>query len=225
MRNPLKKIQPVSPPAEEYGPLSEKTKRVRVPPGQRLAKRWPVLSAERTPKFNGKDWDVTVDGLVKNPQKWTWDEFKNLAKTEQVSDLHCVTTWSLLDQKFGGLSFKRLLEIVQPLPEAEYVTFEAESGYTTAIPLKEGYLLENDVLLAYEHENEPLEADHGGPLRLLVPQLYLWKSVKWLKKISFKSEWERGFWEVRGYHQRADPWLEERYSSEEKPIRRNHKID
>lgn len=210
---------------DDFPELSEKANRERVPPGQRLAKRWPVLSVERTPKFDGTKWDVVVDGLVENPMKWTWKEFLELPKVEQVSDLHCVTTWSLLDQKFSGVAFSTIVDIVQPKPEAEYVTFEADSGYTTALPLKEGYLLENDVMLAYEHDGKPLPPDHGGPLRSLVPQLYLWKSVKWLVKMTFKDNWERGFWEVRGYHQRGDPWIEERYSSQERPRRRDHKID
>ncbi|MHA2504713.1 MAG: molybdopterin-dependent oxidoreductase [Candidatus Kariarchaeaceae archaeon] len=216
---------PVAADYEDYGDLSPKDTRGRVPPGQYLAKRWPVLSAERTPRFNGKDWDVTVDGLVENPVTWTWQEFLQLPKVEQVNDLHCVTTWSLLDQKFAGVSFKHIVDLVKPQPEAKYVTFEAESGYTSALPLAEGYLLENDVLLAYEHDGGPLPADHGGPLRSLVPQLYLWKSVKWVKKIHFTAEWERGFWETRGYHVRGDPWIEERYSSQERPKRRDHKID
>ncbi len=224
MRNPFKKQTPVAPDYEEYGSLSAKEKRERVPPGQRLARRWPVLSAESTPKFDGKNWDVKVDGLVENPMKWTWEEFLKLPRVEQVNDLHCVTTWSLLDQKFAGVSFKTIVDIVRPKPEAKYVTFEAESGYTTALPLAEGYLLENDVLLAYEHDGKPLEPDHGGPLRSLVPQLYLWKSVKWLNRITFTDVWERGFWEVRGYHQRGDPWLEERYSSQERISRRNAKL-
>ncbi|MCY3410432.1 MAG: molybdopterin-dependent oxidoreductase [Candidatus Heimdallarchaeota archaeon] len=209
---------------EEYGPLSKKEDRERVPPGQYLAKRWPVLSAERPPKFDGENWDITVDGLVENPVTWTWKEFTSLPKTTQTSDIHCVTTWSLLDQKFSGVSFKTILDIVRHKPEAKYVTFEAKSGYTTAIPLAEGYLYEDDVLLAYEHDGNPLEKDHGGPLRSLVPQLYLWKSVKWLTKISFKEVWERGFWEERGYHQKGDPWLNERYSRDEPVKRRDAKI-
>lgn len=210
---------------EDFGKLSDVSIRERIPSGQRLARKWPVLSVEKTPKFNGKDWDVTIDGLVDNPIKWTWEEFMSLPKIDQVSDLHCVTTWSLLDQNFSGVAFKTILDIVKPQKEAEFVTFEAESGYTSALPLKGGYLLENDVLLAYEHDNKPLDPEHGGPLRSLVPQLYLWKSVKWLNKITFLSEWERGFWEVRGYHQRADPWQKERYSSQERVRRKGIRID
>ena len=209
---------------EDFGPLSKKEERERVPPGQRLARRWPVLSAERTPKFNGKDWSVTVEGLVENPITWTWEEFLKLPKLDQTVDIHCVTTWSLLDQKFGGVSFKTIIDIVKPQSEVKYVTFEADSGYTTALPLKGGYLDEHDVILAYEHDGKPLPPDHGGPLRSLVPQLYLWKSVKWLKKITFTDTWERGFWEVRGYHQRGDPWLSERSSSIEPVKRRDAKI-
>ncbi|MCH8905569.1 MAG: molybdopterin-dependent oxidoreductase [Candidatus Heimdallarchaeota archaeon] len=214
----------VSPPVEEYEALTLKENRERVPPGQYLAKKWPVLSAERTPKFNGTDWTVSVEGLVENQLSWTWDEFKQLPRSDQTSDLHCVTTWSLLEQKFAGIKFSTILDLVKPLPEANYVTFEALSGYTTALPLKEGYLLEDDVLLAFEHDGKPLHRDHGGPLRSLVPQIYLWKSTKWLTKMIFTAEWERGFWEVRGYHQNANPWTQERYSSQEKPKRRDHKI-
>ncbi|MHA2251264.1 MAG: molybdopterin-dependent oxidoreductase [Candidatus Kariarchaeaceae archaeon] len=209
---------------EDYNPLTPKEKRQRLPPGQYLAKRWPVLSAEKTPKFDGKNWDVKIDGLIEKPLTWTWEEFKKLPKVDQVSDLHCVTTWSLFDQKFSGVSFKTIVDLVKPLQKARYVTFEAQSGYTSALPLKEGYLLENDVMLAYEHDGKSLEPDHGGPLRSLVPQLYLWKSVKWLTKMTFTGEWISGFWESRGYSMTGDPHNETRYSSQEKPIRRNHKI-
>lgn len=209
----------------DYGPLSTKEMRERIPPGQHLARRWPVLSAEKTPSFDGENWDVSVEGLVENPMKWSWKEFLELPKTTQVNDIHCVTTWSMLDQKFAGVAFSTILKLVKPKPEAKFVTFEALSGYTTALPLGDGYLGENDVLLAYEHDGKPLDPDHGGPLRSLVPQLYLWKSTKWLKKMIFTDVWERGFWEVRGYHQRGDPWNNERYSSQEPPKRRDHKID
>ncbi|MHA2099346.1 MAG: molybdopterin-dependent oxidoreductase [Candidatus Kariarchaeaceae archaeon] len=210
---------------EDFEDLPDKSSRERLPPGQYLAKRWPVLSAEKTPSFNGKDWDISVEGLVENPVTWTWDEFLKLPKVEQVNDLHCVTTWSLYDQKFGGVAFSTIVDLVKPLPEAKYVTFVAESGYDTGLPLGEGYLAEKDVIIAYEHDGKPLEPDHGGPVRSLVPQSYLWKSTKWLKKMIFTGVWERGFWEKRGYHNRASPDLEERYSSQEKPKRREHKIE
>ena len=210
---------------DDTEPRVDNTKYPRLPPGQYLAKRWPVLSAERTPKFDGKNWDVSVDGLVENPITWTWEEFKNLPKMEQVTDIHCVTTWSLFDQKFGGVSFKTIMDTVKPLPEAKFVTFEAQSGYTSALPIHEGYLLEDDVMLAYEHDGKPLQPDHGGPLRSLVPQLYLWKSVKWLKKMTFLDVFERGFWEQRGYHFLGRYSYEERYSSQEKPVRREHRIE
>ncbi len=198
-----------------FDELSDKEKRDKLPKGQRLAKKWPVLSIEKTPKFNGRDWDLKVEGLVENSLTISYEMLKNLPKVDLTTDIHCVTTWSLLDQKFGGVSFKTIVDMVKPLPNAKFVTFEADSGYSTAIPLLDGYLLEHDVILAYEYDGQPLAPDHGGPLRLLVPQLYLWKSVKWLKKIIFLDVWERGFWEVRGYHQRGDPWKEERYSSQE----------
>ncbi len=211
---------------EDFEPLSseEIRKKKRIPPGQHLAKRWPVLSVEAPPQFNGKDWDIEVTGLVENPTKWTWSEFLKLPKVEITCDIHCVTSWSLLDQRFGGVLFKTITDIVQPKKDAKYVTFEAYSGYTSALPLYDGYLDQDNVILAYEYQGKPLPLEHGGPLRLVVPHLYFWKSVKWVKKIHFLDVWERGFWEVRGYHQRGDPWKEERYSSQERPRRRDHKI-
>ncbi len=212
---------------EDYNPLvdEEARKRTRIPPGQHVAKKWPVLSVERTiPPFDGKNWDVTIDGLVEKPVTITWDELLKLPKVEVTVDLHCVTTWSLLDQTFGGVPFKEIVKLVKPTPKAKFVTFEAYSGYSTALPLYGGYLDQDGVILAYEHDGKPLPREHGGPLRLLVPHLYLWKSVKWLQKMHFLDVWERGFWEVRGYHQRGDPWQEERYSSQERVSRRGHKI-
>ena len=204
---------------EELNPLSNKTERKKLPPGQYIAKKWPILHVEGVPDFDGKTWPITVTGLVEKEIIWEWEDFIKLPKTKIHTDLHCVTTWSLMDQDFAGISFKTILDIVKPLPEAKYVTFEAKSGYTSALPLTEGYLLENDVLLCFEHNDKPLEPDHGGPLRSLVPQLYLWKSVKGLAKIHFKDKWERGFWEQSGFNIRGDPWLEERYSSQEPPRR------
>ncbi|MHA2031391.1 MAG: molybdopterin-dependent oxidoreductase [Candidatus Kariarchaeaceae archaeon] len=220
-----KSKQEVSASVEAYDKPVPKDQRSRLPPGQYLAKRWPVLSAERTPKFNGKDWDVSVDGLVEKPMNWSWEEFKELPKADQTSDLHCVTTWSLFDQKFGGVKFSTIIDLVKPLPEAKYVTFEAESGYTSALPLTEGFLLEDDVLLAYEYDGKGLPGDHGGPLRSLVPQQYLWKSVKWLTKMTFTEEWIRGFWESRGYSATGLIWREHRYAGQDKPVRRDHKIE
>ena len=207
---------------DQLEPLVDKKERSKLPPGQYKAKKWPILHVESVPSFDGKNWPITVTGLVEKELTWSWEEFLSLPKISIHTDLHCVTTWSLFDQDFSGVSFKTVCDIVKPLPEAKYVTFEAKSGYTSALPLLDGYLLESDVLLAYEHEGQPLDPKHGGPLRSLVPQLYLWKSVKWLTKITFTSDWERGFWEKRGYHIRGFPWSEERYSSQEKPRRRDH---
>lgn len=187
----------------------------RIPPGQRLAKKWPVLSIESPPPFDGKNWDLEITGLVKTPQIITWDELLKLPKTKIKNDIHCVTSWSLLDQTFSGVSFKKIIELAEPLPQAKYATFEAYSGYSSALPLTGGYLDHPDVILAYEYEDQPLPRKHGGPLRLLVPHLYFWKSVKWLTKITFTETWERGYWEQRGYHIRGDPWKEERYSYQE----------
>ncbi len=211
----------------DYGPLvdDERRKKQRLPPGQHLAKKWPVLSVERElPPFDGNNWDLTIDGLVKDPVTLTWKEFLSLPMIEITVDLHCVTTWSLLDQTFRGVPFNEIVKLVKPKPEAKFVTFEAYSGYTTALPLYGGYLDRDDVILACEYQGKPLPREHGGPLRLLVPHLYLWKSVKWLQKIHFLDQWERGFWETRGYHQRGDPWQEERYSSQERVSRRGHEL-
>jgi DMSO/TMAO reductase YedYZ molybdopterin-dependent catalytic subunit len=207
---------------DELEPLSRKSIRAKIPPGQHKAKKWPILHVETVPEFDGKNWPIKIGGLVENEITLSWGEFLKLPKKVIQTDLHCVTSWSLLNQNFAGVSFKTIMELVKPKIEANYVTFEAKSGYTSALPLSEGYLLESDVLLAYEHEGKPLDPKHGGPLRSLVPQLYLWKSVKWLTKITFLEEWERGFWETRGYHLRGDPWLEERYSSQERPRRKDH---
>ncbi len=212
---------------EDFGPLVNENirKTERIPPGQHLAKKWPVLSVEKKiPPFDGKDWDVTIDGLVENPVTLTWEEFLRLPKKEVTVDLHCVTTWSLLDQNFAGVPFSVIVELVKPKPEAQFVTFEAFSGYATALPLYGGYLDRDDALLAYEYDGKPLPREHGGPLRLIVPHLYLWKSVKWLKKMHFLDVWERGFWEVKGYHQRGDPWQEERFSRQERVSRHGHEL-
>jgi DMSO/TMAO reductase YedYZ molybdopterin-dependent catalytic subunit len=207
---------------DELEPLSRKSNRTKIPPGQHRARKWPILHVESVPEFDGKNWPIKIGGLVENEITWSWEDFLQLPKNNIQTDLHCVTSWSLLNQNFAGVSFKTIIDIVKPKIESKYVTFEAKSGYTSALPLSEGYLLESDVLLAYEHEGKPLDPKHGGPLRSLVPQLYLWKSVKWLTKITFLEEWERGFWESRNYHIRGDPWLEERYSSQERPRRKDH---
>lgn len=195
-------------------------KRDRLPPGQRQVDGFPILSINSEPKFDGKNWDLTIDGLVEHPQTWTFEELLKLKKTTLTADFHCVTGWSRLDLEWAGVSFQTLCDIVKPLPNARYVTSTGPEEYTSSLPFEE-YMNDYDVLIAYELEGKPLVPEHGGPLRLLVPKIYAYKSTKWLKKLIFTEKWERGFWEKIGYHQRADPWLNERFSSqEEKAIKR-----
>ncbi len=182
----------------------------KVPPNQRVTSKFPVLHEEPIPKFDPKTWDFVVEGLVKNPVRLTYEEFLKLLKVVSVSDFHCVTGWSKLDNKWEGVAFKTVSDLVKPLKEARYVTVVAEGDYTTSLPLED--LLDDDVLLAYRLDDKPLEPEHGGPLRLVVPKKYAYKSAKWVRKLRFTEEQELGYWEKRGYSNTADPWKEERYA-------------
>jgi len=182
----------------------------RIPPNQRIVTKFPVLHYGSIPRFDPKTWDFTVEGLVENPMRLTYEELMRLPKTMSVSDFHCVTGWSRLDNKWEGVAFKTISDIAKPLMDAKYVTIECEGNYTTSLPLEE--LLDPDVLLAYAWEDKPLSPDHGGPLRLVVPKKYAYKSAKWVRKLRFTKEQELGFWEQRGYSNTADPWKEERYA-------------
>jgi DMSO/TMAO reductase YedYZ molybdopterin-dependent catalytic subunit len=155
-------------------------------------------------------WDFRVEGLVQNPVRLSYEEFLKLPKAVDVSDFHCVTGWSRLDNKWEGVLFKTICDLVKPLKEAKYVTIVCEDEYTTSLPLED--LLDPDVLLAYRLDDKPLPTEHGGPLRLVVPKKYAYKSAKWVRKLRFTKEQELGFWENRGYSNTADPWKEERYA-------------
>jgi DMSO/TMAO reductase YedYZ molybdopterin-dependent catalytic subunit len=181
----------------------------KVPPNQRLTSSFPVLHVGPVPKFDSKTWDFVVEGLVENPIKLSFDGLLRLPKTVDVSDFHCVTGWSKLNNRWEGVLFKTVADLVKPLKEARYVTILSEGDYTTSLPLAE--LLSDDVLLAYGFEGKPLEPVHGGPLRLVVPKRYAYKSAKWVRKLRFTKEQELGYWEQRGYSNTADPWKEERY--------------
>ena len=181
----------------------------RLPPGQREVTTWPVLDIGIQPPVTAKDWRLTVDGLVGNPVAWDWAAFHAEKQEDFVSDIHCVTAWSRFDNRWRGMSTRRLLEIVRPRPEAKFVIQHSYDGYTTNVPLD--YFAADDVLLAHSWEGRPITREHGGPVRLILPKLYLWKSAKWLNRIEFVAEDKAGFWEVRGYHMRGDPWTEERY--------------
>jgi DMSO/TMAO reductase YedYZ molybdopterin-dependent catalytic subunit len=186
----------------------------RVPPGQTLTTKFPVLTYGDTPHVDLATWDLQTAGLVQTPLRLSWSEFRALPETESTSDFHCVTTWSRLDNRWRGVSFSEIAQRSGVLPEAKFVLLSCEGGYTTNLALED--CLRPDVLLAFRHDGQDLSPDHGWPLRLVVPHLYAWKSAKWLRKIEFLSKDKRGFWEKSGYHNHADPWTEERYSWQEK---------
>lgn len=181
----------------------------RLPPGQREVKNWPVLDLGIQPDVSAKTWRLDVGGLVENPISWNWAEFARQKQVDYVSDIHCVTAWSRFDNRWRGVSTRHLLDLVKPKPEAKFVVQHSYDGYTTNVPL--AYFADDDVLLAHEWEGKPISREHGGPVRLVLPKLYFWKSAKWLTKLEFVAEDKAGFWEVRGYHMRGDPWTEERY--------------
>ena len=187
----------------------------RLPPGQSLVDKFPVLSYGPTPSFNPQKWDFRIFGMVEEQLRFSYEEFRALLVSRQVADFHCVTTWSKLDNVWEGVSVVDLMKRVRLKPEASYVIVHCDGGYTTNLPLEE--FVGDDVMLAWRHDGRDLEPDHGWPLRLVVPKLYGWKSAKWVRAIEFAFEDRRGFWEVRGYHNHADPWLQERYSFQEDP--------
>ncbi len=181
----------------------------RLPPGQRLVKDWPILDLGVEPNVTPEKFRLDVDGVVENKLSLNLTEFMALPQTESVSDMHCVTQWSRYDNHWKGVSARDLLAIVQPKPDANFVIFHAHDGYTTNIRLDQ--FDQPDVFLVHEWEGKPISRAHGGPVRMLVPKLYLWKSAKWIRRINFTISDHPGFWEVRGYHNNGDPWLEERY--------------
>ena len=162
------------------------------------------------PKFDPQSWRLAFDGLVDNPYELTWDELRSEPTEEWRGDIHCVTRWTKKATIWRGVPFKRLVERARPKPEAKFVLQHADNAYTTNLPLEA--MLGDDVLVAYEFDGTALEPIHGGPVRMLVPKLYFWKSAKWLKRFEFLAEDRKGFWEMRGYHNEADPWKEERYA-------------
>jgi DMSO/TMAO reductase YedYZ molybdopterin-dependent catalytic subunit len=182
----------------------------RVPPGQYLTEKFPVLHYGSVPRVDLGAWDLKVHGLVDSPFTLTWDQFRALPRKQVETDIHCVTRWSKLDTTWEGVAIQTILEMAGVRPEAGYVVAHAEQGYTTNMPLS--VLDDDDVLLADTFGGEPLELDHGYPLRLLVPKRYFWKSAKWIRALEFLDRDVLGFWERYGYHNDADPWQEERFS-------------
>ncbi|MQA32176.1 sulfite oxidase-like oxidoreductase [Modestobacter roseus] len=185
----------------------------RLPPGQYDAGGdWPVLTAEPTPRIAPETWTITVDGEVENPTTWTWDEAHALPASAYSGDIHCVTTWSKFDTHFAGVSVDSLLEVAKPTAEGRFVMATAKTGYTTNLPLED--VTGGKAWLVWEYEGQPLPIEHGGPVRMLVPHLYFWKSAKWISKITLLKRDQPGFWEQNGYHDRGDPWKQQRYQGD-----------
>ena len=186
----------------------------RLPPGQSATIKWPVLHEGALPRFDPATWDFKAGGLVATPVTLTWDQMKALPRREVVSDFHCVTRWSTFDNRWEGVAIREILSRAVPRPAARYVMAvghvgETRYGYSTNIPLAD--IDREDVLLAMRRNGEDLDPEHGGPLRLVVPHLYAWKSCKWIRGLIFMDEDKAGYWEKLGYHMRGDPFAEERF--------------
>ena len=181
----------------------------RIPPGQSRTRKWPVLHAGRVAPVDPTTWDLRVWGLVEREARWTWDEFHALPRVRVFSDFHCVTHWSRLGNLWEGVSVREIMRLAPPQPEARFVLVHAEDGWTTNMPLDD--FLVDDSLFVITHDGRPLTADHGGPIRLVVPRLYAWKSAKWVRGVELLARDQAGFWERGGYHMRGDPWEEQRY--------------
>jgi DMSO/TMAO reductase YedYZ molybdopterin-dependent catalytic subunit len=200
-----------------FGEISERKKLERamrdagrLPPGQSLTLKWPVLHVGSVPRFDLAKWDFQIKGLVEEPARLTWDEFKRLPMKEITADMHCVTRWSRFDVRWEGVPFAEVAKLVKTKPEARHAMILADQGYTSNVPRAD--LMRPTTLFALKHDGEPLPADHGYPLRLVVPHLYAWKSVKWVRGVEFIAQETPGFWEDSGYHIYGDPFKEQRFS-------------
>ncbi len=182
----------------------------KIPPGQRVTTNWPVLDLGVQPELDETTWNLTVSGFVKNPETFTWDAFMQFPQVEDVSDFHCVTSWSRMDNRWVGVRFRDIAEHCELMDSARFVYIKAFDGYSTNLPLEQA--MKKDVLLVHQWEGHPLTRDHGGPVRMITPQLYAWKGAKWIGEICFLDKDELGFWEKRGYSNTAEPWLNDRYA-------------
>ena len=185
----------------------------RLPPGQYdTGSSWPVLTAEAEPRIKPEEWTFRLEGLVAHPNIWSWDEMHALPPSTYEGAIHCVTTWSKFDMTWSGVSLDTLFAIAEPLPTATHVLATCVTGYTTNLPLVD--VMNGQAWLAWEVDGQPLSRAHGGPVRLLVPHLYFWKSAKWVTSMTLLDHDEPGFWERYGYHNHGDPWTEERYQGD-----------
>ena len=184
----------------------------RLPPGQVLTQKWPVLSYGSPPRYDMAKWRLRLYGEVDAPATLTWDEVRRLPTTAITADMHCVTTWSRLDNAWEGVAFKDLVALVKPKSNAAYVIAHCDADYTTSLSVE--ILADDDVMIAYRHDGAELTPEHGGPLRLVVPHLYAWKSAKWVRGLIFMEGDKAGYWERAGYHMYGDPFREQRFSSE-----------
>lgn len=182
----------------------------RLPPGQHLVQDWPVLDLGLQPRIAEAEWELRVFGAVQEQVMWNWQAFLSLPQRVEVTDIHCVTSWSRFDNQWHGVATRDVLAMVQPKPEARFVVLHSYDGYTTNLPLED--FAAEDAILAHRWNGEPLAVAHGGPVRAVVPHLYFWKSAKWLHRIEILAEDRPSYWEERGYHDRGDPWTEQRYS-------------
>ncbi len=181
----------------------------RLPPGQHLVATFPVLDLGFKPEIPLTEWSLTIGGFVTTPVTWTWEQFLAQPQFKNVSDFHCVTSWSRYDNEWGGVSFQHIISVVKPLSLAKFVFFKSYDDYTTNLPLEA--CNDDDVLLTYTWNGKPLTKEHGGPVRVIVPKRYAWKGAKWVKEVTFTDKDEKGFWEVRGYSNTALPWKNDRY--------------
>jgi DMSO/TMAO reductase YedYZ molybdopterin-dependent catalytic subunit len=191
----------------------------RLPIGQHEVKNWPVLDLGEQPAVSSQDWKLEVSGLIEHPFTLRWDDFMALPQVDDVSDFHCVTTWSRYENHWKGVRFRTITELAVPMPDAGHVLctgYDFAPGsyipYTTNLPLARA--IEDDVLLVHTWEGAPLPAEHGGPCRMITPKLYAWKGTKWIRKIEFLADDRKGFWEERGYSNTAEPWFNDRYSTD-----------
>lgn len=190
----------------------EAAKANRIPPGQYITRDFPVLSAGPTPRTPLAQWTFKIEGLVKEPVQWTWEEFLKLPAQTFVVDISCVTKWTKLDMKWKGVGIDTLFEHVELDPKAKFVTAFCDGGYTTNVPIPD--LVNGQSFVAFDYDDKPLAPDHGGPARLVVPHLYFWKSAKWVRGLHVMEKDKSGFWESLGYNNHGDPWKEERYTGD-----------